>query len=100
MTIDVSRLVCNVTVKAKEKKSPLGKDAKSKHPDLLYRAPAGHGGQTPPVGSETATQDKGPASGRSEVSAAGADPLRVADKVYELMKDEIRLGRLRGESYS
>ena len=100
MSINVRRLVCNVSVKTKEKKSPLHKDAKAKKPDLQFREAPTQGGQAPPVGSETATQDKGPAAGRAPVSAAGVDPHRVAERVYELMKEEIRLGRLRGEGYS
>jgi hypothetical protein len=96
LSINVRRLVCNVSVKSKEKKSPLHKDPKAKKPDLQFREAAPQSGQAPPVGSETATEDKGPAAGRAPVSAAGADPRRVAEKVYDLMKEEVRLGRLRG----
>lgn len=96
MSINVHRLVCNVSVKTKEKKSSLHKDPKSKKPDLQFREASPQSGQAPPVGSATATEDKGPATGREPVSAAGADPRRVAEKVYDLMKEEIRLGRLRG----
>ena len=97
MAINVRRLVCNVSVKTTEKKSPLHKDAKGKRPDMLFRAASqAKSGQGPPSPSDTATEDKGPASGDAAVSGAGADPLRVADKVYDLMKQEIRLGRMRG----
>jgi hypothetical protein len=99
--INIARLVCNVTVKTGEKKSPLSKDAKAQRPDMHYRTAEPHkGGQSPASPSETATEDKGPAAGKSEVSASGADPHKVADRVYELMKQEIRLGRLRGEGLS
>ena len=98
MAISIARLVCNVTVKTGEKKSPLNKDAKAQRPDLQFRAPESpKGGQAPASPAETATESKGPAAGQHEVSAAGADPLKVAERVYDLMKQEIRLGRLRGE---
>ncbi len=96
MAVNVRRLVCNVTVKSTAKKSPLHKDAKSKHPDLKFREAGSHqSGEGSPPPSETATEGKGPASGNAPVSASGADPHRVADKVYDLMKQEVRLGRMR-----
>jgi hypothetical protein len=96
--ISIARLVCNVTVKTAEKKSPLNKDPKAQRPDMHYRqAETPKGGQASASPAETATEGKGPAAGQHEVSAAEADPHRVAERVYELMKQEIRLGRLRGE---
>lgn len=49
-----------------------------------------------PDPNKTATEGKGAASGRGPISAKKADPKQVADRVYELMKKEILLGRERG----
>lgn len=98
MSLNVRRLVCVVTVKGEEKKSPLNRDAKAARPDLEFRAaPARQAGQAGPVGGDSATESKGAAAGKEPVSAAGVDPARVAERVYELMKAEIRLSRMRGE---
>jgi hypothetical protein len=101
MSLSIRRLVCVVTVKGVEKKSPLNKDAKAARPDLQFRSPpARQAGQAGPSASESATEGKGSAAGKEPVSAAGVDPSRVAERVYELMKAEVRLARMRGEGGS
>lgn len=95
MPIEIARLICNVTVHSKEKRSPLHRDPKPKQPDLLFKAPTDGAGQAPPAPSQTASEDKGPASGKHGAEPTHADPRKVADQVYELMLQEIRLSRMR-----
>jgi hypothetical protein len=97
MAINIKRLICNVTVKTGDKQSPLAKDAKAQRPDLLYAMPNGQpAGQAGPLGAETATHEKGPAAQSKEASPSAADPRRVAERVYDLMKQEVIAGRARG----
>ena len=101
MSLNIRRLVCTVTIQTGEKKSPLNKDAKAPRPDLQFRTPpARQPGQAGPVGADSATESKGAAAGKETVSAAGVDPSRVADRVYEIMKAEVRLDRLRNGGLS
>ncbi len=92
--INIQRLVCNVTVKTGKEQSPLGKNAQAKKPSMHFAAaPPKGAGEGGPVPSETATQGK--MQDDSTPSALRVDPQKVADKVYELMKQEIITGRMR-----
>lgn len=56
--------------------------------------PASSGGEveTP---SQTATEGKVGTGYTAPISAKSADPNKVAERVYDLMKEELRIGRIR-----
>jgi hypothetical protein len=97
MPLTIKTLKATIRVKNSRQESSLHQPAKPARPSLEYALPVGeelaHGEPDP---NKTATEGKGAASGRSPISAKNADPKMVADRVYELMKREILLGRDRG----
>jgi len=101
MPIRIKQLRCKVTVKTASAKSPLHKDEKAPRPEMLFALPQGASAmETAPSPGETATEErdaqKQSGGTRSPAEPRRADPKQVADRVYELMRDEIRLTRLRG----
>ena len=94
MSINIQRLVCNITVKTGKEQSPLGKDGQSKKPSMHFASAPSRGSvEGGPVPSDTATQGK--SQGDETPSALRVDPHKVAEKVYDLMKQEVVLGRMR-----
>jgi hypothetical protein len=93
----IKTLRCRVTVKQKEKASPTGKNAGPAKPTYLHMQaqPVAPGPSSPPA--QTATEGKGSGIGeKREISSQGADPHKVAEKVYQLMLEEARDARRRG----
>jgi hypothetical protein len=89
-----------------EESDALGRDTPHERPELILLAtpakPAGPGGAPP---SETATESGGgAAAGQAGPKAPSgpkqADARAVADRVYELMRQEVVLARLRGAGVS
>ncbi|MBC8064994.1 MAG: hypothetical protein H7Y17_09200 [Chlorobia bacterium] len=81
-------------MKTGKEQSPLNKDAQAKKPSMnLASAPSKGSVEGQPVPSDTATQGK--MQGDDTPSALRVDPQKVAEKVYELMKQEVILGRMR-----
>ena len=71
--------------------------AQPERPSMEYALPiTEHSAHGEPDPNQTATLGKGSASNRGPISARDADPHKVADRVYELMKREIILGKQRG----
>jgi len=92
----IGTLTCRITLKGKEGKSPTFQDAAPKNVDLQFRAAPSKAAQTPTTPAESATGEEGrDVVTRENKPRVVADPHRVADRVYELIKDEIRNGRLR-----
>jgi len=57
-------------------------------------------GETAPEPSQTATEPSEEGTERQIKASPGkADPRAVADRVYDLMKEELSLGRLRSKPW-
>ena len=97
MPLTIQTLKTTVKVKSKVKESPLHQPGRPERPSMNFAMPiteqVAHGEPDP---NKTATIGKGAASHRAPVSAKNADPKKVADRVYELMKREVLLGKQRG----
>ena len=97
MPLTIKTLKTTVNVKTKRRESPLQKAPRPAQPSMEYAMPitdsVAEGGPDP---NKTATQGKGPASKRIPISAKTADPNKVADRVFELMKREIMMNKYRG----
>src|SRR3954454_14797549 len=97
MALTIKTLRVTVKVKSKQRGSPLHQPARADRPSMEYAMPVPdeivHGEPDP---NKTATLGKGAASNRAPISAKNADPKKVADRVYELMRREIILGKDRG----
>jgi hypothetical protein len=97
MPLTIKTLRATVKVKNKQRESPLHQPGRAERPSMEYAMPVPdetvHGEPDP---NKTATLGTGAASNRSPISAKNADPKRVADRVYELLKREIIVGRDRG----
>lgn len=94
----IRTLRCRVLVRQKDKKPATGKPAGQAKPSLLHIVPPPTETKGPSVlPSQSATEGKGSGAGEaSQVSAAGVDPGKVADRVYQLMLEEIRSEQSRG----
>jgi hypothetical protein len=93
----IKTLRCRVSVKQKEKVQPTGKTPGPAKPSYLHMQaqPTAQGPSAPP--SQTATEGKGSGIGEKKaISSQGADPYKVAEKVYQLMLEEARNDRRRG----
>ena len=101
MAITIKQLNCRVTVKVGGKEGALHKNEGPPRPSMAFAVPKGGASQeTGEAPSKTATEDeqrflvagkKGP-----DAKPKRADPQMVANRVYDLMREEIRLARLRG----
>lgn len=97
MALTIKLLKSNVNVKSTQRQSNLHEPAQPNRPSMEYAMPiTEHSVHGEPDPNQTATQGKGAASNRGPISARDADPHKVADRVYELMKREIILGKHRG----
>lgn len=98
MPIRIKQLTARVTVKTGGKHGALHKSERPVRPALHFAQPVAQTpAETSPDPSEMATEDTGSAAGaKSKPAPSRADPRQVADRVYELMSEEMRLGRLRG----
>jgi hypothetical protein len=95
----IKTLRCRITVKQKEKVSPTSKNAGPSKPSYLHMQaqPIATGPSAAP--SHTATEGKGSGIGeKREISSQGTDPMKVAEKVYQLILEEARDARRRGMS--
>jgi hypothetical protein len=97
MPITIKTLRTTVKVKSQQRGSPLHQSARAERPSMDYAMPIAEATiQGEPDPNKTATLGKGAASNRKPISAKNADPKKVADRVYELLKSEIVLGQDRG----
>jgi len=99
MPTRIRKLTCKIRVRSGRKASLLHKPEKAPHPVMEFAMPAVESappGQ--PAPSQTATQERGGATGehKAKPSARRADPKAVADRVYELMRQEILDAQRRG----
>ena len=103
--IRIDSLKCVVTVATKKKAAPGGKTAATAKPSLAFaQAPPPAPSQAGPTPGASATAGKdaggggvGAGGAAAPASPLTADPRRVADRVYELIVDEIRQDRRRGQ---
>ena len=102
MPVHVRRLRCRVTVRTGRRAEPVAHHPEGPaRPELHYALPApaprGEAGQPEPAQTVTeyprAAEDPAPAPDVKQ-----ADPRAVADRVYDLMRQEITDARLRGGS--
>lgn len=91
----IRKLKSTITISAVQ---PGQADARSApaQPSLRFAqpAPASSGGdiETP---SQTATEGKVGTGSNAPINAKSADPGKVAERVYDLMKEDLRIGRIR-----
>lgn len=99
MATTIKLLRCRIKVKSRSQRESLHEPARAERPSLEYAQPMGqettHAENAIPA--KTATEDRNASTQRERINPREADPKQVADRVYELMKEEVRLGRLRGE---
>ncbi len=95
--LSIRTLNCRVTVATKKKRSPTAATAGPTQPSMAYReAPSASTGQSDPPEAETVAETPAPAAAKpTGGNVRSADPQQVADRVYEIVRDEIRLNRLR-----
>lgn len=96
MALTIRRLRCRFTVQVGGRSHRRHAAEGSARPQLDYSLPASPHtpeGDLPP--SESASEQTGPAGANSPVSSRRADPRKVADRVYELMKEEARISKMR-----
>lgn len=96
MSIRINQLRCRVNVTGKRPKSTLNQNVDKDKPSMTFALPLIQARAEQPfepmeTSSSTSNVDE------QVEQAAAVDPRQVADRVYELMKREIQLGRLRGE---
>lgn len=97
MPLTIKRLNTTVRLKSTHRESPQHHGERPARPSMPFAMPiAAQTSESGPVPNKTATEGKGAASGRGPISARNVDPHKVADRVYDLMKQEIVLGRMRG----
>lgn len=93
----IKTLRCRVSVKQKEKASPTGKNAGPAKPSYLHMQAQPNASGPSAAPSQTATEGKGSGIGeKPAISSQGADAMKVAEKVYQLMVEEARNDRRRG----
>ena len=97
MPLTIKNLKATVTLKGSRLSSPLHEPPGPQRPSMEFAMPITdsvlEGGPDP---GKTATLGKGAASHRGPISARNADPGKVADRVYELLKREILFTKYRG----
>jgi hypothetical protein len=103
MPVHIRRLRCRVTVRTGGRTGTATHRSEGPHRPSMHFAlpePAPRGESTRPEPAQTVTEHAAAqeASPTPELKATvnKADPRAVADRVYELMKQEILLGRQRG----
>lgn len=98
MQLRIRRLECNVTIRTGQRRDITQGPQGPENPSMAYAMPfGGLGGESSAPPGEMALGDNAASSGQSQqsTSASAADPRAVAERVYDLMKDEVRLEKLR-----
>lgn len=100
MPVHIARLRCRVTVKTSGRDAPAahhpdGPQRPSMHFALPEPAPRAEAAPAEPAQAVT-TQPQAAAQKEPEPDVRKADPRVVADRVYDLMRQEIALSRERG----
>ena len=102
MPVHIRRLRCRVTVKTAGRDAPAahhpdGPQRPSMHFALPEPAPRAEAAESEPVQAQAqATQPQAAAQKEPKPDIRKADPRAVADRVYDLMRQEIALSRERG----
>jgi len=100
MAVRIKNLVCQVTVRKKRQSDTLHHGAQPGRPSMAFAQPEpAPRGETGPEPSQTATEPSEGTGRQAKASPGKADPRAVADRVYDLMKEELSLGRLRGKPW-
>ena len=98
MPIRLKKLSCRVKVRTKSTEPIQHRTSPAQKPRLQFALPVGQERvETSPEPTKMATEERGLGSGEQKPKAAPrkADPRAVADRVYELMMQEMRLARQR-----
>lgn len=98
MPLKIKQLHCRVRITTGGRQDIQQPAAHPARPSLKFAMPAAEPrSETEPEPSQTATQERGQTSTRQpDADPARVDPQLVADRVYDLMREEVRIGRLRG----
>jgi len=101
MGVRIRNLVCRVTVRKGRKTDTLHRGGQPQQPSMAFVHPAPESrAETAPEPSQTATEPSEEGTDRQRKAAPGAADVRaVTDRVYDLMKEELSLGRLRNKPW-
>lgn len=95
--VNIRRLVCTVRVRSDSNPNVGHRTPAPERPSLHFAMPMGDApSQTGPTSAETATEGRNVDEDRPPAHPTAVDPKRVADRVYELLKEELYALRLRG----
>lgn len=98
MSITINRLNCRVRVETGGSQATIHASEGPARPQMEFAQPTPTSAPTtPPPPSQQASEQRGPAGEHEPRPAGRADPGRVAQRVYDLMVEEARLARMRGE---
>lgn len=96
MAVRIQRLICNVTVHAPPSSSAMAAPASASN-DLPAQSPASSTPalpQSPEAGGSAGAENPTLANAEAAPSSA-VDPRKLADKVYRLMLEDLRIARER-----
>jgi hypothetical protein len=97
MPIHIERLRCSIVLRAREESSPEHAASGPDRPTLEYAVPASQQAtQAGPTPDETATERASRNDEETTPATRQADPRLVTDRVYEMMREELRTARMRG----
>lgn len=96
MAVRIRRLRCRFTLRTGSRATDRHVAEGAARPQMQYSMPASPNtseGGLPP--SESASGQQSATGANRPVTTQRADPKKVADRVYELMKEEARVARMR-----
>ncbi|MHB0937060.1 MAG: hypothetical protein ACYDCO_00630 [Armatimonadota bacterium] len=101
MAVHIRQLVCRITVRGKRTTDSLHRGEQPQRPSMAFLQPEPPAQmETPPIPSQTATEQSEHGTEQlRKPSPSHADPRAVADRVYDFMKEELSIGRLRGKPW-
>lgn len=96
MGVKVRKLKCRVRIAGKSQQESRLKDVDKERPSMTFALPPAEvRAEQPLEPMETSSSTSGVENDLEQ--SASIDPRLIADRVYELMRREIQLGRQRGE---
>jgi hypothetical protein len=98
MGIHIKTLSLKVRVERSRSRRSLNAAVGSVRPSMNYAMPMAEAASNnlPPEPSRMASEQRSPAGDHTPVSPSNVDASKVAERVYELMKQEAYLAQLRG----
>jgi hypothetical protein len=95
-TFRIKKLKSRVTITSQSSTGPLHGNIGPTRPSLQFaQAPPAPRDGTMNLPEESGTEGKGSASQSDPISAKNIDPKKVSDRVYDLMKEDLIISRMR-----